>query len=112
MDYFYKRFDYLIDTCKLMGFDVTILTSLNKHSDDTKYAGKWMDAMCIIETADAQHLYNICNELENGKVLGESTDMYPDTIAKAYDVICKYNTPENIMCHIRNHVAAILNNQG
>ena len=25
----------------------------------------------------------------NGTILGESTDIYPNTIAKAYDVLCK-----------------------
>ena len=51
-----------------------------------------MDAICLINTADPQRFYNFWNELKNGTILGESTDMYPKTISKTYGVLCKYKT--------------------
>ena len=84
MDYFYKRFDSALDTCKLKGCNETSFPGLEKYGDDNKDARQHMAAMCIIKTADPQHSYHICNELENGTTLGYFTNMCPKTIAKDY----------------------------
>ena len=79
MDFPYKMFDYELAT----------FPGLEKHADNDKYYGQHMAVMCIIKKSDPQELYHLCNDLENGTILGEYADMYPKTIAKAYDVICK-----------------------
>ena len=54
-----------------------------------------MADMCLIEKSDPQRFYHLWNELGNGTIIGESTNIYPNTIAKVYDVICKHKTPKN-----------------
>ena len=76
-----------------MSWDATIFTGLEKHTNNNKEDRKRMDAMCLIKTADPQQFYHLWNELENGAILGDSTDMHPNTIAKAYGVLCKYKSP-------------------
>ena len=71
-----------------------------------------MDAMCITETSDPQHFSQIWNELENGTILGDYTNMYHANIDKAYGVLCKYNTPSNSMCINRNRAGAIFHQRG
>ena len=77
----------------LTGCDATNFPGLEKRTDNTKDAGKWMAVMCLIKKGDPQQFSHIWNELLNGIILVESTDMYPKTIAKAYGVIFKYKTP-------------------
>ena len=75
MDYFYKRFDYPLATCKLMVCDATSFTVLEKHGDHAKDSWQHMDVMCLIETYKPQLFYNHWNELDNGTILGEYTYM-------------------------------------
>ena len=49
-----------------------------------------MDDMCLIKTYESQRFSHIWNELENGTILGESTNIHPKNISKAYNVLCKY----------------------
>ena len=63
-----------------------------KYVDYTKDSRQHMDDMCLIKIAVPQRFSHIWNELENGTILGESTNMYRKTIAKAYGVIFKYKT--------------------
>ena len=71
-----------------------------------------MDETCLIKTTDPQLFSNLCNDLENGTILGYSTNMYHKTIVKAYDVICKYKAPENSTDLSCNRAAVSLHKRG
>ena len=71
-----------------------------------------MDDKCLIEKSDPQRFFHIWNELEKGTILGESTNMYPENIAKAYDVLCNYKTPENSTRIPRNRVDVSFHKHG
>ena len=59
------------------GFQYNHFPGLEKDADDAKDSGKHMADMCLIKTADPQRFSHIFNNLENGTILGKSTDMYP-----------------------------------
>ena len=52
-----------------------------------------MADMYLIKKDDSQIFSQLWNELENYNIFGEYTNMYPKTLTKAYDVICKYYMP-------------------
>ena len=112
MEYFYKRFDYSLATCKLMVCDETIFTGLEKHGNYAKDAWKHMAVMCLIETYIPQLFYHLCNDSDNGIIFGKYTYIYPKNISKAYDVLCKYNTPENSPRLPRKRTDVSFNQQG
>ena len=70
-----------------MGGYATIFTGLEKHTDYIKDFGQRMDDMCLIKTYDPQRFSHIWNELENGTILGEFTNMYLTTISKTYEIL-------------------------
>ena len=112
MDSLYKRFDCTLSTCKLAGCNAISFPGLEKNADHIKDAGQRMNPICIIKTADPQLFSNLWNELENGNIIGESTNIYPKNIDKSYDVLFKYKTPENSMCIPRNHVNKSFHHRG
>ena len=63
MDYFYRRFDYFVATCKLTGYNANSFTGWYKHTDDIKYDGQHMSVICLIKTSDQKQFYHIYNEL-------------------------------------------------
>ena len=71
-----------------------------------------MAAMCLIKKADPQRFYNLWNELYNGTIFGESTDMYPKTAAKAYGMFCKYKKTKKITRLTHNRVDVIFHQKG
>ena len=95
MKYFYKLFDSSLATCKLTGYDATSFPGLEKLADYTKDPRQRMDTMCLIKTADSKGFSCIWNELENGTILEDFTNMYHKTIAKAYGMMCKYKRSTN-----------------
>ena len=102
---FYKRFDSSLATWKLTDCDETNFPGLEKNADNAKDYGQHITDMCFIKTADPQHFSHLWNKLENGTILGESTDMHPANISKTYDVLWKYKRPENstrIPCNYAN----------
>ena len=74
-------FDSSPSTCKLTGCDDTSFPGSEKHNGDAKDSGKHMADIFLVETDGPQLFSHLCNELENGTILGESTDMYPETIS-------------------------------
>ena len=87
MDYFYKSFYSSLTTCKLIRCDTTSFPGLEKHTAYIKYDGQNMAIMCLIKTYYPLRFFHFCNELKIGTILGDSTNMYPKTISKAYDVL-------------------------
>ena len=71
-----------------------------------------MADMCLIKTYESQRFSHIWNELENGTILGESTNIHPKTISKAYNVLCKYNKTSKIVCLPRNRVNVSFHQRG
>ena len=93
MDYFCKHFDSAIATCKLTGCNATIFPGLEKNTDYINDSRQHMDSMCLIKIADLNCFSHIGNELENGTILGNSTNIYRKTNYKAYDLLLEYKTP-------------------
>ena len=42
-----------------------------------------MAAICLVEADESQCFYHFWNDLENGIILGEPDNMYPNNIAKS-----------------------------
>jgi len=64
-------------------------------------------AMCLIETADPARFGQLWSELQNDTLLsGEAADKFPKTVAKAYNILCKYKKKpsSNTGDHTRNQV--------
>ena len=87
MDYFYKCFDSALANVNIMSCDTTIFPVLEKYADDIKDYRQHMDVVCLIKKADPQQLSHLWNKLENGTILGDSTNIYSNTLSKACDLI-------------------------
>ena len=94
---FYKNFDSVLVTCKLIGCDATSLLGLEKHTDYSQDSRQRMSTICLIEIDDSQRFSQLFNWLDNGTILRESTYIYPKNISEAYDIIYKYKISTNTM---------------
>ena len=86
-----RKFEEAIATTELEKCNATTHIELNKdYADgDDEDVTKWLQAICLIISADLDQYSGIWNNLKNSTLIG--TDNYPKTTTAAYNILCRYN---------------------